>query len=97
MDWELIGIARFTLSRRECCRTLVLANRGDRAGGAVAQLGEHLLCKQGVSGSIPLSSTKSMVLRLTATKRKLRKRKARRQSFGALVERLRRVSEKIVF
>ena len=27
--------------------------------GAVAQLGEHLLCKQGVSGSIPLSSTKS--------------------------------------
>ncbi len=28
--------------------------------GAVAQLGEHLLCKQGVSGSIPLSSTKSI-------------------------------------
>ncbi len=26
--------------------------------GAVAQLGERLLCKQGVSGSIPLSSTK---------------------------------------
>jgi hypothetical protein len=25
--------------------------------GAVAQPGEHLLCKQGVSGSIPLSST----------------------------------------
>ncbi len=33
---------------------------GDRADGAVAQLGEHLLCKQGVSGSIPLSSTKSI-------------------------------------
>ena len=30
--------------------------------GAVAQLGEHLLCKQGVSGSIPLSSTISIVL-----------------------------------
>ena len=28
-----------------------------RAPGDVAQLGEHLLCKQGVSGSIPLSST----------------------------------------
>jgi len=28
--------------------------------GAVAQLGEHLLCKQGVSGSIPLSSTISL-------------------------------------
>ena len=25
--------------------------------GAVAQVGEHLLCKQGVSGSSPLSST----------------------------------------
>jgi hypothetical protein len=29
----------------------------ERTDGAVAQLGEHLLCKQGVSGSIPLSST----------------------------------------
>jgi hypothetical protein len=26
--------------------------------GAVAQLGEHLLCKQGVNGSIPFSSTR---------------------------------------
>jgi hypothetical protein len=60
------------VSGAECCRTSVLGqsldcrwNWSDRAGGAVAQLGEHLLCKQGVSGSIPLSSTKSMVLRLT--------------------------------
>jgi hypothetical protein len=30
--------------------------------GAVAQLGEHLLCKQGVSGSIPLSSTIDLAL-----------------------------------
>ncbi len=29
--------------------------------GAVAQLGEHLLCKQGVVGSIPISSTTSGV------------------------------------
>ena len=28
--------------------------------GAVAQLGEHLLCKQGVSGSIPLVSTTAL-------------------------------------
>ena len=28
------------------------------ASGAVAQLGEHLLCKQGVVGSIPISSTR---------------------------------------
>ena len=25
--------------------------------GRVAQLGEHLLCKQGVTGSIPVTST----------------------------------------
>ena len=37
---------------------LVLANIcGDQRGG-LAQLGEHLLCKQGVDGSIPSSSTK---------------------------------------
>ena len=29
----------------------------NRTDGAVAQLGEHLLCKQGVVGSIPISST----------------------------------------
>ena len=28
-----------------------------RRYGGIAQLGEHLLCKQGVSGSIPLIST----------------------------------------
>ena len=27
------------------------------AHGRVAQLGEHLLCKQGVTGSIPVTST----------------------------------------
>ena len=31
---------------------------GDLNNGAIAQLGEHLLCKQGVVGSIPSSSTK---------------------------------------
>ena len=34
--------------------------------GGIAQLGEHLLCKQGVSGSIPLIST----IRLKKTSRK---------------------------
>ncbi len=28
--------------------------------GRVAQLGEHLLCKQGVAGSIPVTSTNSL-------------------------------------
>jgi hypothetical protein len=32
---------------------------GKAGHGAVAQLGEHLLCKQGVVGSIPISSTTS--------------------------------------
>jgi hypothetical protein len=30
--------------------------------GRVAQLGEHLLCKQGVGGSNPLTSTKSLLV-----------------------------------
>jgi hypothetical protein len=34
--------------------------------GAVAQLGEHLLCKQGVVGSNPISSTNSASDQLTA-------------------------------
>ena len=36
--------------------------------GGIAQLGEHLLCKQGVNGSIPFISTKGLKLRLKATK-----------------------------
>ena len=32
---------------------------GPERYGGIAQLGEHLLCKQGVSGSIPLISTTS--------------------------------------
>ena len=34
--------------------------------GAVAQLGEHLLCKQGVTGSIPVGSTRRLTGRSTA-------------------------------
>jgi hypothetical protein len=39
--------------------TVVIARRATFIlfSGAVAQLGEHLLCKQGVVGSIPSSST----------------------------------------
>ena len=36
--------------------------------GAVAQLGEHLLCKQGVTGSIPVSSTIPTAQRKRQTK-----------------------------
>jgi hypothetical protein len=41
--------------------------RGAWEDGAVAQLGEHLLCKQGVVGSIPSSSTSSESLTLHQT------------------------------
>jgi hypothetical protein len=34
---------------------------GTRYRGGLAQLGEHLLCKQGVVGSIPSSSTKILL------------------------------------
>ena len=36
----------------------VLINADDLYLGGIAQLVEHLLCKQGVSGSIPLISTR---------------------------------------
>ena len=32
----------------------------ERPDGGVAQLGEHLLCKQGVIGSIPIVSTRGV-------------------------------------
>ncbi len=38
-------------------KALKRLSKGRKYGG-IAQLGEHLLCKQGVSGSIPLISTK---------------------------------------
>ncbi len=50
----------------DCChgqlfarvRAAAIADRWrERKDGAVAQLGEHLLCKQGVVGSIPSGST----------------------------------------
>ena len=41
-----------------CGRTAEAASEGRPACGALAQLGEHLLCKQRVTGSIPVGSTK---------------------------------------
>ena len=38
----------------------------DGALGAVAQLGEHLVCNQGVVGSIPISSTNHSASRLSS-------------------------------
>jgi hypothetical protein len=37
--------------------------------GGLAQLGEHLLCKQGVVGSIPSSSTNELTIDESALKK----------------------------
>ena len=36
---------------------------GDSGHGGIAQLVEHLLCKQGVIGSSPIISTKTLTLK----------------------------------
>ncbi len=41
------------------------ATKSGEAKGAVAQLGERLLCKQEVIGSIPFSSTKTQAVEAT--------------------------------
>jgi hypothetical protein len=40
---------------------LQITNHQSLKLGAIAQLGEHLLCKQGVVGSIPTGSTNSRI------------------------------------
>ena len=57
-EWGREAILPLGSPGADGCEALVFP--GDRTDGAVAQLGEHLLCKQGVSGSIPLSSTNSI-------------------------------------
>ena len=42
--------------------------RNAKLSGGLAQLGEHLLCKQGVVGSIPSSSTTGSVITLRAVR-----------------------------
>ena len=51
--------------------------------GALAQLGEHLLCKQRVIGSIPIGSTKVFAEQI---RKYLQGKYARRQDFGATFE-----------
>ena len=53
--WHRIFVRWQGARRSDKGNTVQRAKR--QANGAVAQLGEHLLCKQGVSGSSPLSST----------------------------------------
>ena len=46
-------------------RSVVRIYLGPPLGG-IAQLGEHLLCKQGVSGSSPLTSTNAVAVNAVA-------------------------------
>ena len=60
--FSLMGFGLASLDVFDGCDVVMLPGRWSdlsviELDGAVAQLGEHLLCKQGVSGSIPLSST----------------------------------------
>jgi hypothetical protein len=53
-------------ARKEACNA---AWRGlSKVSGGLAQLGEHLLCKQGVVGSIPSSSTNFFNIKVINTK-----------------------------
>ena len=57
--WEFRKVSLFNLEG-----TLSAATYWNRTYGGVAQLGEHLPCKQGVSGSIPLISTNGPIAQL---------------------------------
>ena len=46
-ECEIENVVRELITDREC----------SLKDGGIAQLGEHLLCKQGVNGSIPFIST----------------------------------------
>ena len=56
---ETLAIALFNFEGTVRSGTLKRKDQPALANGGVAQLGEHLLCKQGVRGSIPLISTKN--------------------------------------
>jgi hypothetical protein len=58
----------------------VSLKEGAAKTGAIAQLGEHLLCKQGVVGSIPTGSSERVVK--DRRKKKEERRKKRRKSEG---------------
>ena len=54
--------------------------------GGIAQLGEHLLCKQGVVGSIPSASTRSQNANESAQRRKRTPREVKSVVIGVFIE-----------
>ena len=55
-----MGVTLFNLEGARCLRE----RRVDEARGGLAQLVEHLLCKQGVTGSSPVTSTNGPIAQL---------------------------------
>ena len=60
-SWECARVLTDKIQPSTSRGTDLSSTLGPRNRGAVAQLGEHLLCKQGVVGSIPISSTNAPV------------------------------------
>ena len=57
---KILSKVRIRSKRERCLIFRVLGESQDfekQIYGGIAQLGEHLLCKQGVNGSIPFIST----------------------------------------
>ena len=56
-------VGRYRAECQTCCCSIFSDREIGRSSqyGGVAQLGEHLPCKQGVMGSIPIISTRSAV------------------------------------
>ena len=55
----------FRLPNDECrlfFQSAIIKSKIENCPGAIAQLGERLVCNQEVSGSIPLSSTKELTI-----------------------------------
>ena len=61
--------------------SLLFNFEGPKRSGGIAQLGEHLLCKQGVSGSIPLISTMD-----ESPKNPFRLRELSRNQYGLIAQ-----------
>ncbi len=57
-----VAVAAFAARPRRPDHRKMIGAAVSENNGALAQLGEHLLCKQGVIGSIPISSTILSVL-----------------------------------
>ena len=63
LRWRSLSFFGFARLRRDRLHQRIL-RRSHKIRGALAQLGERVLCKHEVTGSIPVSSTKLLKLRV---------------------------------